>query len=472
VTADGPVGAGADLAAGTELSAAVPRRVAPAVPAAGEPGEPGEVAAGEPGGPTDRRRVVQLLVVLAVLVGLALLAHAGYVLVVIAALVLIVMLHELGHFATAKWSGMKVTEYFLGFGPRLWSIRRGETEYGVKAIPAGGYVRIVGMTTAEEVEELDEPRTYRRATFPRRLAVGVAGSAMHYVMAFLLMFGFFAFVGVAPTSGAEVAGLYSFASGRTPAQLAGLQAGDVFVSFDGHAVTDQTQFQDFVRAHAGTSLTLVVRRDGRLVTLHVTPVDGRHVSQQGSHTPLESGKSPVGVIGIILEAAGNNQTYGFFGSIAQATGQMGVLTTDTVTGVGQVFSPHGIATMFHDLATSTSSAPQTPAQQAADADRPVSVVGVVQIASQAASQDIGELLFLLAYVNIFFGLFNLFPMLPLDGGHVAIAVYERIRSRRGRRYFADVQKMMPYAYAFLLIIGFFFISGLYLDIVSPIHVGG
>ncbi len=101
-------------------------------------------------------------------------------LVVVLALVAMVMLHELGHFATAKWSGMKVTEYFFGFGPRLWSIRRGETEYGVKAIPAGGYVRIVGMTMLEEVDPPDEARSYRQATFPRRLLVAVAGSAMHF----------------------------------------------------------------------------------------------------------------------------------------------------------------------------------------------------------------------------------------------------------------------------------------------------
>src|SRR2546421_10982618 len=84
---------------------------------------------------------------------------------VVIAIVVMIMLHELGHFATAKWAGMKVTEYFLGFGPRLWSIRRGETEYGVKAIPAGGYVKIIGMTNLEEVDPADEPRTYRQKPF-------------------------------------------------------------------------------------------------------------------------------------------------------------------------------------------------------------------------------------------------------------------------------------------------------------------
>ena len=110
----------------------------------------------------------------------------GDLLLFIAILVAIVMLHELGHFATAKWAGMKVTEYFVGFGPRLWSVRRGETEYGVKAIPAGGYVRITGFTSTEEVAEEDEPRAYRQQPFHQRIIVASAGSAMHFLIAFVL----------------------------------------------------------------------------------------------------------------------------------------------------------------------------------------------------------------------------------------------------------------------------------------------
>ena len=104
-------------------------------------------------------------------------------LVVIAALIVTIALHELGHYLTAKWSGMKVTEYFLGFGPRIWSFRRGETDYGVKAIPAGAYVKIIGMNSYEEVDPADESRTYRQQSYPRRLAVAVGGSAMHFLIA-------------------------------------------------------------------------------------------------------------------------------------------------------------------------------------------------------------------------------------------------------------------------------------------------
>ena len=115
-----------------------------------------------------RFALLKLLIGLAVVVALFVAFGLGALLAVIAAIVAMVMLHELGHFATAKWSGMKVTEYFVGFGPRLWSIRRGETEYGVKAIPAGGYVRIIGMTSAEEIHPDDEPRAYRNQPFGKR----------------------------------------------------------------------------------------------------------------------------------------------------------------------------------------------------------------------------------------------------------------------------------------------------------------
>ncbi len=150
---------------------------------------------GTPPPPEHQRALVQLVIVVAGVVVLALAAHAGAILIVVGALIAMVMLHELGHLLTAKWGHMKVTEYFLGFGPRLWSVRRGETEYGIKAIPAGGYVKILGMTSAEEVDPADEPRTYRQRPFHNRLAVGLAGSAMHFVMAFVILFALYAFIG-------------------------------------------------------------------------------------------------------------------------------------------------------------------------------------------------------------------------------------------------------------------------------------
>jgi membrane-associated protease RseP (regulator of RpoE activity) len=153
---------------------------------------------------------------------------------VVAAIIVMIMLHELGHFLTAKWAGMKVTEYFLGFGPRLWSIRRGETEYGVKAIPAGGYVKIVGMSNLEKVDPADEERTYRQKSYGRRLSVAVAGSAVHFILAFLLLVTLFAVVGV-PTAEREftIGQISRLKSGPSPAEEAGLRVGDTVMAVDG-----------------------------------------------------------------------------------------------------------------------------------------------------------------------------------------------------------------------------------------------
>ena len=179
--------------------------------AAGRPGDDGAVPPTEPGPPPTPGSpaggdatagsgwwaVLRLAVVMAAVVALFLAAGLSALLVVIVAIIVMVMVHELGHFATAKWSRMKVTEYFVGFGPRLWSIRRGETEYGVKAIPAGGYVRILGMTNLEEIDPADEAGTYRQQPFHKRIIVASAGSFMHFVMAFLLAYAALALLRVA-----------------------------------------------------------------------------------------------------------------------------------------------------------------------------------------------------------------------------------------------------------------------------------
>jgi membrane-associated protease RseP (regulator of RpoE activity) len=422
--------------------------------------------------PSNLGNVIRLLAVVAALVLFAVVDHWVSVLIVILALVAMVMIHELGHFATAKWGKMKVTEYFLGFGPRLWSIRRGETEYGVKVIPAGGYVRIVGMTSEEEVDPEDEPRTYRQASFPRRMAVAVAGSTMHFVMAFVLLFALFGIVGTPDATGAEVQALYAFQQGRTPAQISGLEAGDVIVSVDGTHYSDIDNLISLIEQHSGKPLTFVVDRSGKLLTLRVTPVDGRHVEVKGSTTPIHSSSGPAtGVIGVSIESISHNQTSGFFPSIGSAVTSIGSLTAETGDEIATVFSLHGLLSLGHDVASSTSSTASATGNTSENS-RPVSIVGVVQVASQAEQQDVGELLLLLAAVNIFVGMVNMFPMLPLDGGHVAIAVYERIRSRRGRRYFVDVRRVMPVAYimlAFIVVIG---LSTLYLDIVNPVHIPG
>src|SRR3954452_11506958 len=170
----------------------------------------------------NRERLVRLAYFVVVVFILAIVTGFSPFLGVIAALIAIVMLHEFGHFVTAKWSGMKVTEYFFGFGPRLWSIRKGETEYGIKAIPVGGYVKILGMHNLEKVDPADEPRTYRQQSFPRRLSVAVAGSAMHFLLAFLLLVVMWTAVGV-PRPTLAIGEISKEKGSESPAQRAGFR---------------------------------------------------------------------------------------------------------------------------------------------------------------------------------------------------------------------------------------------------------
>ena len=415
----------------------------------------------------------------AVVIVLAAVFHGLDVLIVVAAIVAMVMLHEFGHFVAAKLSGMKVTEYFFGFGPRLWSVRRGETEYGVKAIPAGGYVKVVGMTMLEEVDPADEARSYRQATFPRRFAVAVAGSTMHFVIAFGLLWGMVAFTGL-PTAvtPSEVTGLITFVNHANPARAGGVKVGDVLVAVDGHHYKSLAKFVTFIQHSSGTELSLVVRRDGRLVTLHVRPIDGRKADVRGPSgklTPEKKGKKPVGVIGVRLGGQ-VLVTAPPLAALGRAGTQLGREFVWTAEGIGQVFSLHGLRAFAHDVVTannhSGSGGKGGHASGSGGQGEILSLPGAVEIAVQALQVNVASLLAILVAINIFVGLVNLFPMLPLDGGHVVIAIYERVRSRRGRPYHADVNKLMPIAYAFLAFILLVGLGALYVNILQPPHLPG
>jgi membrane-associated protease RseP (regulator of RpoE activity) len=408
--------------------------------------------------------------------------HGVGVLVVVLALVAMVMLHEFGHFATAKWTGMKVTEFFFGFGPRLWSVRRKETTYGIKALPAGGYVRIVGMTMLEDVDPNDEPHSYRQATFPRRVLVASAGSLTHFILAFVLLWVSFLSGGVpaSRTVPPTVTGLFAVAGNSAPARAAGIRNGDVFVSINGQKTSTYTELHNLINKSAGKKLLVVVRRSGRLVSLLVTPASGSVCSGN----PLKPHK--VGEIGVELETQVNTSTpSGALGSVGHAGSEFGSMMGSTFQDLAQVFSLHGLKSFGHAVVNAGKPGPtgvcaggagSTPGSSSSassgSSGQILSFLGFIQVGSQAFNVSIPFLLELLALVNLFVGVVNLFPMLPLDGGHVAIAVYERIRSRGGRRYFADITRLLPFAYLFLAFIVVIGLAALYLNIVQPAHLPG
>ncbi len=404
--------------------------------------------------PSPRRSLVQLAVGVLAVVLAAMATHTTDLLIVIVAIIIMIMLHELGHFVTAKWSHMKVTEYFLGFGPRLWSVRRGETEYGIKAIPAGGYVKIIGMTNTEEVDPADEARTYREQPFHNRLLVAVAGSAMHAIIAFILIWALFFSVGTTASNGGKITAFAPLAHGIDPARDGGLRIGDIVDAVNGKTVKSTDQLIDVITRSAGHRVTVDVQRDGRPRTVSVTP---QNVTSAGSTS------SSVGRIGVELSSV--NQAVGVVSALSLAGSGFGHAVVVTGQALGRLFSPSGLTAYVHEL-TNTKAADRA----ATSGDRIQSIYGAVRTADDATQAGIVPLIEVLIALNISLGMLNMLPMLPLDGGHVAIAVYERIRSRRGRKYHADVTKLMPVVYAFVLFLGFIVIGALYLDITHPVVV--
>ncbi|MCU1379260.1 MAG: hypothetical protein JWN29_2243 [Acidimicrobiales bacterium] len=371
---------------------------------------------------------------------------------IVFAIVVMIFLHELGHYLTAKWAGMKVTEFFLGFGPKLWSFQRGETTYGIKAIPAGAYVKIIGMSNLEEIDPADEDRTYRAKPYWRRLSVAVAGSTMHFIIAFVLICVVFMGFGTADANSDR----WTLQSVSGPALDAGLKPGDQIISIDGKHYSSFDAMSAAVRQLPGQRVQIVVDRNGAERTLTATldksnPTTGKHVGYLGVSPRFD------------LVREGPVQ------GVADAVKTMGTTAKESVIGLGRVFSPTGISRYVDNLTTSNQ--PTGSAASPSNQDRPTSMVGIVQIGSQAAKDGIVNVLYLLFVVNMFIGLFNLTPLLPFDGGHVAIATYEKIRSMiAGRRYQADVAKLMPLTYAVVMVLGLLFITSIYLDIAKPISI--
>lgn len=282
--------------------------------------------AGSPDEP--RGRAIPFVAIMVLLVVWSVVAGTLPILLFVVGIVGMVMIHEGGHFVTAKWSGMKVTEFFFGFGPRLFSTRRGETEYGVKALPLGGYVKIVGMSNVErDIDPADEPRTYRQQSYPRRMLVTVAGVLTHFVMAFFLMFLIWAVIGV-PQLRPEVGQISRLESGPSPAEQAGFRLGDRIVSVDGRPVDDWDSLPPYIRENAGRALTFVVERDGERMTLTATPVD---------RDPTE-GES--GFIGI--GATEYNQRQDVVTAAGRSASDVWNITVASVKALGSFFTPGAI----------------------------------------------------------------------------------------------------------------------------------
>lgn len=322
------------------------------------------------------------------------------------ALLLSVMIHEFGHYLTAKRFDMKVTEFFLGFGKRIWSFTRGETEFGIKAIPAGGYCRIEGMTPRDVMPAGEESRAFFGASTTRKLIVLGAGSFAHFVIGFLLIFSIFFGVGV-NTLLSDVTRV----SPNSAAAAAGFLPGDKIVAIDGVEVTDWYQDSRAIALSQGRQLTFTVERDGREISIAAAP------------TYFESEKRYV--LGVVTKIG--NQREGFISSLTESAQATALLIRESVKAL--VALPTKVPQLIR----------QTFGNEERDPNGLVGVVGAARVSGDAVSSNklnnterLGTFILLIASLNIFVGLFNLLPLLPLDGGHMAVAIADEIRALYAR----------------------------------------
>lgn len=400
---------------------------------------------------------------------LAVLGGAGIVLFAIA-LIVSILLHEGGHFLFARAFGMKATEFFFGFGPRLWSRFKNGTEYGFKAIPAGGYVKIVGMTPLEEVDPRDAPRAFYRQPGMHRFIVLVAGSLVHFMIATLLLLIVLMGVGVAVPKDTltldsvvpcvpknNQSACTKDSAQKSPAAKAGLKPGDKITRFDGHRVTSWNQLTSRLEKSGGQKVHLTVRRGDQTRRVALTPARVRDV---------QSGKQ-IGYLGVQSRTEVDHYE-----------------TLDPLSAYGRVGDVYvrQVGLIFQALGGLPAAIPQlfSPDRGDTKGGQVGSVVGAARMAGSLFGSDkpfrakASYFLQMVESVNLFIGIFNMLPLLPMDGGHVAVLGWERLRAwfarKRGRPDPGpvDMAKLLPATtLVFVLLVGI----GLLLvtaDLVNPL----
>jgi membrane-associated protease RseP (regulator of RpoE activity) len=435
------------------------------------------------------------------------LLYALGVVILIVGLALSIGLHEIGHLVPAKKFGVKVGQYMIGFGPTLWSRKFGETEYGVKAIPLGGYISMAGMyppekqggrprdsstgfvnslvqdardTTAQAVGEGDENRVFYKLSPWKRIIIMLGGPSMNLLLA--IVFYAILLVGIGlpqSTSTLETVNACVVATGQTqcgtddpasPAAAAGLLPGDQILSVDGTEVTNGAETSAIIRQAPGRQLDVVVLRDGEKLTLAVTPVlTEREVLDAAGAPVVDADGNPVtekvGIVGVAFTTA----------TVPQPITAVGPAVGDNIVGVTKI-----VVTLPQRLVQVAQAAF---GGEERDPNGPVGVIGVGRIAGEVTSLETAPvltraslLLSILASLNVALFVFNLIPLLPLDGGHVAGAIWESIR-RRFAKWFkrpdpgpVDIARLIPLTMVIVVILGASSLLLAYADIVNPISI--
>lgn len=375
------------------------------------------------------------------------------ILAFIFALLFSVMVHEFGHYLTARKFGMRVSEFFLGFGSRIWSRQRGETEFGIKAIPAGGYCRIEGMTPDDEMPIGEEGRAFYRASSGKKLIVLGAGSFLHFILGYLLLLLLLAGVGVN-----QVLPVIDTVAPNSAAAAAGFQKGDEIIAIKGDRNTDWQSQLNKIRNSKGRDLTFTIKRGGTELEISAAP----------RMTNIDDGTSRY-VLGIINKFG--TKRLGLFKSVTSSAQLTWNLTTTSAKSLVQL--PTKIPALWG----------QTFGGEKRDQNGLVGVVGVARVSGQAASSGVltaserlGTFILIVASLNIFVGLFNLLPILPLDGGHMAVAIADEIRALfarlrgKARPAAIDVKVLTPITAVVFVVLAALTVLLLIADIFNPISL--
>ncbi len=410
--------------------------------------------------------------------------------------------HELGHLSTAKLFGIRVPQYMVGFGPTVWSRKKGDTEYGVKAIPLGGYIRMIGMfppdeegrvsarstspwrgmiedarsAAFEELQPGDETRMFYTRKPWKRVIVMFAGPFMNLILAVALFFTVLMGFGiqqqtttVASVSPCVIAQSENRDSCKksdpaSPAQAAGMQKRDKIVSFDGKQTKDWNTLSDLIRDSAGKSVPIVVVRDGKQLTLHATIATNLVAKKDSSGQYVRGQYVKAGFLGFSSATGVVHQDFGQ--SVTWMTDRVG----DAVDSLAAL--PAKIPALWN---AAFGNGPREP-------DSPVGIVGAARITGDIAtldipaSQQVAMFVMLLAGFNLSLFLFNMLPLLPLDGGHIAGALWESLRRNLARVLRRpdpgpfDVAKLMPVAYVVAGIFVCFTVLVLIADVVNPVKI--
>ena len=368
----------------------------------------------------------------------------------VVALLLSVMVHEFGHFIMAKRFGMKVSEFFLGFGQKIWSTRRGETEFGLKAIPAGGYCKIEGMTPGDRMSEGEEDRAFYSASSGRKLVVLGAGSFLHFVLGYLLLFVLFAGIGTS-----QLLPVVSEVVQGSSAQNVGIQVGDEITSINGVKVRDWDTDVLKIRNSQGKELTLGIKRNGQDLVIRAST---KRETVDGKDRYILGIMSKVGL-----------KRAGFITSVKNAGLVSRELLTQSVSSLVKL--PSKVPALWG----------QTVNGDKRDPNGLVGVVGVARVSGEALSsaklslkERVATFILIVASLNIFVGLFNLLPLLPLDGGHMAVAIADEIRAfiarlrGRARPAAIDVTSLTPITIVVFVILAALTVLLLVADIVNPV----